>query len=182
MATTKTLLTAEQLAGMPDDGRRLELVKGELVEMPPTGGDHGEASFNIAMLLGIFIKEHHAGKGYGAETGFVISHDPDTVRAPDVAFISRERLQAGPQQGFVTTIPDLVGEVVSPSDTAPTVQAKVEDWLSVGVRIVWVVYPNTRSVVVYQPDMTARVLTYGDTLAGDPVLPGFACKVSELFS
>ena len=104
------------------------------------------------------------------------------MRAPHVAFLSRERiLTHQPQENFLQIAPDLVVEVMSPSDTAHQVQAKVEDWLSAGVRLVWVVYPNTRSVVVYNSQREAKVLTAQETLQGDPVLPGFSCKVSELF-
>ncbi len=182
MATAKTLVTAKELFQLSTDDKKLELVKGEIVEMPPTGGDHGKASFNLAALLGTFIRQHHASEGYGAETGFHISHSPDTVLAPDLAFIARERQPTGPQKGFVTTIPDLVAEVVSPSNSAPSMQAKVEQWLSAGVRLVWVVYPDTRSVVVYNAQREGKLLRADDTLTGDPVLPGFTCKVSEIFS
>jgi Uma2 family endonuclease len=182
MATAKMLITAEQLLHMPSAGKRLELVKGELIEMPPAGGRHGKIASKIDRLLGTFVEKTNAGETFAAETGFRLAHDPDTVRAADVAFISKARLPQGDlPDGFWGIVPDLVVEVMSPSDTAPQVQAKVEDWLSAGVRLVWVVYPNTRSVVVYNAQREARVLATNETLTGEPVLPGFTCKVSELF-
>lgn len=150
--------------------------------MPPAGGRHGQIALRIGRLLGNFVEQGALGETVAAETGFLIARDPDTIHAPDVAFISKDHLPHRElAQGFVDVIPDLVVEVMSLSDTAPQVQAKVEDWLSAGIRLVWVVYPNTRSVVVYNAHREARVLAANETLTGEPVLPGFTCNISELF-
>ncbi len=181
MATAKTLTTAEQLAEMPDDGKRLELVKGELIEMPPTTLEHSHIALKIGAKILLFVEQHDLGIAGVGEPGFTLARNPDTVRAPDVVFVSKERLPQERNRAFLELAPDLVVEVVSPSNSAPYMQAKVEDWLSAGVRLVWVVYPNTRSVVVYNAQREAKLLGVNDTLTGEPVLPGFQCKVSELF-
>ena len=182
MATTQTLLTADDLLRMSADGKRCELIKGELIEMAPSGARHGNSSAAIAMVLGIHNKAHRLGKVFGAETGFRISHDPDTVRAPDAAFVSQSRLPPGSlPPGFLDLAPDLAVEVVSPSDTASHVHQKVEDWLEAGVRLVWVVYPNSGSVMVYRARDDVRMLSANDQLDGGQVLPGFTCPVRDLF-
>lgn len=182
MTTSRTTYTAEDLMRLSSEGKRYELVKGELVEMAPTGGRHGRVSSRIDRRLGHFVEQHGLGELFAAETGFRLSRNPDTVRAPDVAFVARDRLpSADLPVGFPELAPDLVVEVLSPSDTAVQVQAKVEEWLRAGVRLVWVAYPDTRSVVVYRSLSEVTVLGEGDDLQGDPVLPGFSCPVSEIF-
>lgn len=180
MTTEKALLTAEELLRMPDASCRRELIRGEVREKPPAGFQHGTVAMELGSLLATFVRTHRLGKVIAAETGFILQRDPDTVRAPDVAFISQQRLPAGePPTGFPELAPDLVAEVVSPGDT--TKEVKVEEWLRAGVTLVWVVYPSSRSVVVYKSREEVSVLGEEDTLTGDPVLPGFQCQVRELF-
>lgn len=182
MAETRTRMTAGDLLCLPDIGKRYELVRGELVEMVPPGGQHGYVAGNVLYRLRDFIEQHKAGGAvFAAETGFRIGRDPDTVRAPDVAFVAEPRVAQARVAGYPDLAPDLVVEVVSPHDAAGEVQARVEDWLRAGTQLVWVLYPQSRSAVVYRPDGEARVLHAEDTLAGDPALPGFACRVGELF-
>lgn len=182
MAETRTRLTADDLLRLPDTGKRCELVRGELFEMPPSGGEHGYVTSNVLYRLGGFIGQHKVGGAvFAAKTGFRIGRDPDTVRAPDVAFVAEPRVAQARVAGYPDLAPDLVVEVVSPHDAAGEVQARVEDWLRAGTRLVWVLYPQSRSAVVYRPDGQARVLHTDDTLSGDPALPGFACRVGELF-
>lgn len=182
MTSPKTLFTADDLWRLPSDGKRYELVRGELVEMPPAGARHGNVAINLGTLLNAYVRAGDLGKVFAAETAFVLQRHPDTVRAPDAAFVSKERLPSGDlPEGFLEVVPDLVVEVVSPSDTAVDVQRKVEDWLHAGVRLVWVIYPGTRSVAVYRSLADIRLLTEADTLEGDSVLPGFSCLVAELF-
>lgn len=122
------------------------------------------------------------GKISMAETGFLVSRAPDTVRAPDLAFVSKARLPTERVTGWGTVIPDLVVEVVSPSDRATEVREKVEDWLRAGVRLVWVVYPSVRTVDVYRPGSDVRVLGEADVLEGEDVVPGFSLPVRQIFA
>ena len=137
MSAQKTLLTAEELLRLPGTGYRYELVKGELIKMPPAGAEHGGVSIKIASRLNVYVEAHKLGAVFAAETGFWLRRDPDTVRAPDAAFLTQERLSEGRlPKGYFEGAPDLVVEVVSPNDTASEVQAKVEDWLRAGARLV----------------------------------------------
>ncbi|MDT5293894.1 MAG: hypothetical protein QOJ76_774 [Acidobacteriota bacterium] len=182
MGTTLQRLTADELFAMPEDGFRYELVKGELKKMPPAGSEHGAIIFNLSILLGQHIKENNLGQGFGAETGFKISSDPDTVRAADIAFIRRERIpETGIPKNFWQTAPDLAVEVLSPGDTYEEVDEKVEDWLDAGARAVWVVNPRRRSVNVYRSMTDVTRLSDADELEGGDVVTGFRCKVSEIF-
>ena len=182
MSTQQIYVTAEQLLNLSAAGKRCELIKGVLVEMAPTGGRHGRVALRIGRYLGNFVGERDLGEVFAAETGFRLARDPDTVLAPDVAFVSRARLPAGElPEGFPELAPDLVVEVVSPNDTAAAVQQKMERWLRAGVRMAWVVYPDTRSVAVYESVTQVRLFSAEEELVGDPVLPGFTCHVSELF-
>ena len=180
--TTRTLVTADELLQMPDDGRRYELIEGELIEMAPAGFRHTNIGARIIGLLFQHTDKHDLGELMNADGGVFLQRDPDTVRAPDVAFIAKNRLPPeGVPIGFSDTIPDLVVEVVSPSDRAGQVQAKIEQWLEHGVKLVWLVYPERRSIMVYRSQSEVHVLHEGDTLTGDPVLPGFSCPVSKIF-
>lgn len=179
---TKALLTADDLFHLAIPNRRTELVRGELVIMEPSGGEHGEISSAVAALLRPFIKQHQLGKAYSAETGFILSRNPDTVRAPDFAFISNARLpQTEPIKGFIPIAPDLAVEIVLPSDRISEVHAKVCEYLEAGTRLVWVIEPGLRTVTVYRSLTHIRTLTIADALDGEDVLPGFQCRVTELF-
>ena len=183
MAGTGTKMTARDLMLLPDGGgKRYELVEGELREMVPAGARHGRVAANLTILLGQHVRTQRLGIVLAAETGFRISRDPDTVRAPDVSFVSKERVPPeGLPEGYWDLAPDLAVEVVSPSDTAAEVQAKVQAWLEAGVRLVWVVYPGTRFVVVYGSLREISTLTATDALSGGDVVPGFSCSVGEIF-
>lgn len=174
------LVSAEQLARMPLD-YPCELVGGRIVRMSPAGGWHGLVCGRVQDALSAHVNANALGRVLSGETGYLVRSDPDTVRAPDVAFVAEARVAQARVAGYPDLAPDLVVEVVSPHDAAGDVQARVEDWLRAGTRLVWVLYPQSRSAVVYRPDGEARVLHADDTLAGDPALPGFACRVGELF-
>jgi Uma2 family endonuclease len=174
------ITTAEQL--FEANLRHCELVRGELITMAPVGFDHGGIAGNIALALGGFAKPKSLGMVATAETGFRISRDPDTVRAPDVAFVRAERIPRGGVKGFFQGPPDIAVEVVSPTDRASEVLAKVQDWLQAGCGLVWVVDPETRTVTVYRSRSEVAVLTVADTLFGGDVLPGFAVPVAEIFA
>lgn len=183
MSTTSTLATADELFMLPDDGFRYELVKGEVRRMPPAGSEHGAVAVNITILIAQFVKAHGLGVVFGAKTGFKIASEPDTVRAPDLAFIRRERIPAeGIPRGYWPGAPDLAVEVISPGDTYTEVEEKVSDWLSADTRMVLVLNPRTRTVTVYTSQTHIMRLTEADTLTGGEVLPGFSCQVADLFA
>lgn len=180
MATT-TLLTAEEFLAFPETLHKPELVQGEVVEMAPVGGYHSDTQRKLAMLMGL-----HVDRGdYGAlvvELGFRLAADPDTVRAPDVSFIAAEQLRTMPlSAGFYPGYPDIAAEVVSPGDTVTQLDAKVQDYLDAGTRLVWVVNPGTRSVTVYSPGGQVRLLSADDALTGGAVLPDLEIPVRDLF-
>ena len=183
MTTAKKLLTADDLLAMPDDGNRRELIRGELIEMPPAGDDHGLVGNEVSWRMSGFVNERGLGKGRMAETGFWIERQPDTVRAPDYAYISYERMAQRPAgRGFAEVIPDLVLEVVSPDDSARYVAEKIRMWLEVGVRLALVVYPQAQEILAHHDDGSVQRFGMGDTLTCEPVLPGFACPVADIFT
>lgn len=182
MATTQMLITAEQFAEMPaaDDGAQYELIRGALVEMTPASPRHGEVCNAIGTLIYVFVKQGGLGRVAVNDPGIITERDPDTVRGPDVAFWSRERLAELPNK-FTSVPPDLAVEVVSPSDTHRRVLEKVLHFLDHGVRLVWVVDPEERIATVYRSRQEVRILGETEELGGEDVLPGFSCRVSELF-
>jgi len=180
MATTEHITTAEQLLYAPGLGR-CELLRGELVMMSPSGSEHGSVVVNVTAPLAVFVKENRLGKVFGAETGFQIGHDPDTVRAPDVAFVHAERIGERLSKGFFQGPPDLAVEVVSPHDRAAEVLAKTQEWLDAGCRRVWVIDPQTHTITVYESREKTVVLRIGDQLRGEDVVPGFRLPVAEVF-
>jgi Uma2 family endonuclease len=183
MRTLKTLFTAEELLHLPTNGRRLELVKGKVYEMPPAGARHGDVAMEIGARLRTHVRARQLGRVFAAETGFILRRNPDTVRAPDASFVASERLPAGGlPAGFLELAPDLAVEVVSPSDTGREVREKVADWLRAGTRLVWVINPATRSATVYRSVDDFQELSEDESLDGGGVLPGFTCQLGELFS
>lgn len=177
------LLTIEEFERLPDDGFRTELVRGRVVREPPAGMDHGEIGNHLAFLITGFVRRHGLGKVYNADTGFVLFENPPTVRAPDVAFVSRSRLPSPEESiSFGRLAPDLVVEVLSPSNTAAAILDKVEDYLEAGTRLVWVVEPRRQSITVYRSRNDIRLLGENDELEGYDVIPGFSLQVSEVFA
>lgn len=180
--TTANPVTAEQLLAMADDGFRYELVKGELIRMSPTGHEHGIIAMRIAAPLYNYIRNRNLGNFYASETGFILASNPDTVRAPDGAFVRRERIEkAGPVKGYWTGAPDLAIEVLSPSDAEVAAEAKVPGWLKAGTLAVWVVSPKRRTESVYRSSADVSILTDKDILDGADVVPGFQMWVKEIF-
>jgi Uma2 family endonuclease len=172
------ITTAEKLLRAGDIGR-CELVQGQLIMMNPTGGEHGRISYEIAYLLGQHVRPRKLGTIFAAETGFILSRDPDTVRAPDVAFVRAGR--GCDTKGFIPGAPDLAVEVLSPDDRPGYVKDKVAEWLEAGASAVWVVDPRTRTVTVHEPRQKPQALREGDTLRAGGVLPGFELAVREIF-
>lgn len=176
-------VTADQLFEMPRDGMRRELVRGELRQLPPTGFEHGKIVVRITSPLDRHVDENRLGVVVGAETGYLIARDPDTVRAPDVSFVSQRRLdEVGVTKKFFPAAPDLAVEVLSPGDTVFDVDEKVGEWLASGVRLVWVVNPKRRSIAVYHSLEDVKILLENDDLDGEDVVPGFRLRIADIFT
>jgi Uma2 family endonuclease len=173
--TVTSLMTADELLRMPDDGYRYELVQGELRKMSPPGADHGDVAAAIIMSLRSYVKEKRLGKVY-AETGFRLAREPDTVRAPDAAFVRRERVVK--TERYFEGPPDVAFEVVSPNDTYTEVEEKTQEWLRAGTQAVVVVNPRTKTARVNRP---GRTETLTDAIAVDDVIPGWRMPFSEVF-
>ena len=182
-AAQHNLLTADDLTKQPDDGTRYELVKGVLRKMPPAGFEHGICAAEIGSRLNVHVRTHQLGYVCGAETGFKIAQNPDTVRAPDAAFVQQASIeQQGVVKGYWEGAPDLAVEVISPGDTYAEVAEKVEEWLTAGCTMVWVINPRRETVEVYRSDEDFTVLRGTDTLDGGDVVEGFQCQVQDIFA
>ncbi|HZO30295.1 MAG TPA: Uma2 family endonuclease [Chloroflexota bacterium] len=182
MAITPGLMTWQELAQLPDDGMRYELVRGVLRTMPPPKFPHGRLARKIGRSLDHHVESAGLGEVYMNEFGYLLTTRPDTVRAPDVAFLSTRRLaEARDITDYFPGSPDLVVEVVSPSDRLTEVARKVAEWLEHGARLVFVVNPRQRNVAVYRPGQPIRVLGIEDTLSGEDVVPGWSMAVGDLF-
>lgn len=185
MATvTQRLITAEEFRRMPEraDGSKQELVRGVTLTMPQPGFQHGLCQLRVGGLLDQYVRTHGLGR-VTVESGLITERDPDTVRGPDVAYWSAQRLPLDEiPEGYPQVPADLCVEVVSPSDPHHAVHEKVLEYLDHGVRMVWVVDPESRSVTLYRSPQQVRILREADTLSGDDVLPGFSCPVAELFT
>jgi len=174
------LLTADELQHVYVPDKRVELVRGLLVVRELPGMRHARVAMDLALALGAHVRAAALGRVY-AEAGFKLASNPDTVRGPDIAFISRGRIPDPEPTGFAGFAPDLVVEVISPGDRAGEVLAKVADWLSAGTRLVWVLDPARRVARVYRADGTEQILTADESLDGGDVVPGFSCPVGEIF-
>ncbi len=183
MEVVRREVAAEELLRIPDYGFRYELVRGELRRLTPAGNVHGRVAMNVAWPLAQYVKAHDLGTVYAAETGFKLATDPDTVRAPDVAFVSRQRVEAvGEVEGYWPGAPDLAVEVISPSDSHVEVEEKVFDWLEAGTKMVLAVNPRRRSVTLYRSQSDITILTGTDILDGNDVVPGFQLTLREIFA
>lgn len=183
MSTTTQLFTAEQLLRLPDDGSRRELVEGVLTKMPPTGFEHGAVTVNLTFLLTAHVRAGNLGVVLAAETGFKLASNPDTVLAADISFVRREEVERiGPTRKFWPGAPDLAVEVMSPDDGMRRTNEKAQMWLDHGARLVWAVNPKRREVYAYRPGEEVLVLSENDTLDGGEIVPGFRCRVGEIFA
>ena len=182
-AAQQRLLTADDLAKQPDDGTRYELVKGVLRKMPPAGFEHGICAAEIGSRLNVHVRTHQLGYVCGAETGFKIAQNPDTVRAPDAAFVSQASIERqGIVRGYWERAPDLAVEVISPGDTYAEVAGKVDEWLTAACAMVWVINPRRETVEVYRENEDFTLLHGNDTLDGGDVVEGFQCRVQDIFA
>ena len=181
-AAIPKLMTAEEFAMMPDDDMRHELVNGEIIELSgPPMPPHGRAQSKTYGALERFVEPRGLGEAF-VETGFLISSDPDTVRAPDVALVLADRLpDSDLPSAYFPFAPDIAVEVVLRSDTLSTARQRALMWLDAGSALVWMLFPESRSVTVYRPNGDITALGEDDVLDAAPVLDGFSVKVSELF-
>jgi Uma2 family endonuclease len=180
MPPPAALMTADDLLHANIPNKRTELVRGVLRVREPAGFLHGRVALNLGGELRAHVKATDAGTVLAAETGFKLQTDPDTVRAPDVAFVAKGREPPPQATGFAPLAPDLVAEVLSPEDRPGEVLAKVADWLSAGTRLVWVVDPVRRVARVYRQDGSESIVTAEGALDGEDVLPGFACPLETI--
>ena len=172
-------MTAAELERFDVPGKWTELIRGRLVVREPPGSYHGQVAAKLLFLLGQHVYGRNLGTLTAQDTGFRIESDPDTVRAPDVAFISKERQPHIPPRGYAPFAPDLTAEILSPDDRPGGVLSKVGDWLDAGTQIVWVIDPLRREARVYRADGTQSTVTEADALDGETVLPGFSCRLAE---
>lgn len=181
MATTR-LMTADELLELTGP-ERYELLRGELLEMSPTGWEHTNIGYRIGRIVGNFVYDHNLGDLATADGGFRLESDPDTVFSPDFAFVRADRLPPPSERiGFLSLAPDLVVEVLSPSDRPGQVATKISTYQVFGVQTIWLVDPREQSVTVYALGQVPYRVAADETLDGGDVLPGFAVQVGEFFS
>lgn len=186
MAIQERIYTADDLWDLShraeNDDKRFELSAGRLIEMVLAGGEHGGVAYEFGWVIGSFVRERRLGYMTASETGFVLHRNPngrDTVRAPDGGFIMRERLPDGLPRGYIPLAPDLAIEVVSPTDKAEEIRAKIEDYIRFGVRLFVFVYPASRRADVYVKG-EMHTLAEDDTLDFGEVLPGLTVQFRDL--
>jgi len=176
-------MTAEELLHVPDDGMRRELLAGVVRVMEPAGFGHGRVAATIGRLLSTHVHAHGVGVALAAETGFVLATDPDTVRAPDAAFVRRERIEAlGDTLKFWPEAPDLAVEVISPSDSFSDVERKALQWLAAGTRLVLVADPVRRTITAYRGPGDIRIHDESETVDASAAVPGWSLSVADAFS
>ena len=182
MTTVKPkLLTADDLLRLHSRGVKGELVRGALHETMPSGLRHGKIAMRLGGRMDAHVEPAGLGHVFGSDAGVLLETDPDTVREPDVAYVSAERLPLNAVvDGYCPVPPDLVVEIKSPSDSEREVDDKATMWLDFGVRMALVINPETQTIRVRQPNRPTITLTINDTLDGGEVLPGFTCPVRDI--
>ena len=178
---TRGVMTADELLTLDLPGKSTELVRGLLVVREPPSTHHGRIQSTLNVLVGSYVRAQALGAVFGQDTGFRIRSDPDTVRAPDLAFVHRDRTALIAPRGYAALAPDFVAEVLSPDDRPGEVLIKVGEWLDAGVILVWVIDPDGRTAAVYRADGSVAIVASDAELDGEGVLPGFSCALSELF-
>lgn len=175
------LLTANDLLALEQTGKSTELVRGKLIVREPPSTYHGRVQGILHVLVGAYVRAHELGAVFGQDTGFKIASDPDTVRAPDLAFVERTRVAGIGRHGYAALAPDLVAEILSPDDRPGEVLTKVGEWLDAGVRLVWVIDPDRQVATVYRDDGSVMTVSSESPIDGEAVLRGFTFRLSELF-
>jgi Uma2 family endonuclease len=182
MARQKTLITAEQLLRMRDDGQAYELLDGVLVEMSPPGGRHGAVGGNAYFLLRGYLDAQDLGTVL-PEIGVLLARYPDRVRAPDVCVLLGKHVSAADfPYGYLEHVPEFIIEVASPNDRPAEIRRKVDEWLRSGARLVWLIDPAERTIFAYRSDEPVRIYREGDSVDGAPVLPDFRVAVAAFFA
>jgi Uma2 family endonuclease len=183
MAIGTALMTAEEYTALPDSfDVPTELVKGALVKMPPVRPRHGEICLRIGHFLQSYLNVHPIGRVVCNDSGVITERDPDTVRGADVAYYSFERVPKGPlPDGLLDVSPDMVFEVLSPSDRWSEVQTKMAKYLDAGVRAVCIADDDTRSIHVFRPDRPLQVFRADDEFTLPEILGDFRVKVQRFF-
>ena len=175
-------MTADELIRLPRGQFRYELINGELKTMSPSGHTHGRVTMRLSAPLAQFVWDNKLGEVYGAETGFKLTSNPDTVLAPDIAFISVERFKKGSQvKGYWPGPPDLAVEVLSPAESERKVKIKIGQWFEFGTQEVWIVDPRKATVVVYRSPSDSTTFSKSESLKGGEILPGFSIELTRLF-
>lgn len=180
--TRTALLTAEDLPFLPSREGPCELVAGKLLRRPPHGETHGLVAGEVLYHLYRFVREYGLGRVFSTGTGFVLARDPDTVRGPDVAFVSAERLATPRGRGFYFEgAPDLAVEVITPDDAELDVAPKVRDYLGAGARAVWVVDTALQALIVHRSGRPPETSSRNDTVDGGAAVPGYRLPVRDIF-
>ena len=179
---TQNLTTAEELERLDLPGKSTELIRGHLVVREPPGTRHGIIAATLCYFLADFVRRNQLGAVSAQDTGFKIETNPDTVRAPDVAYLSKDRMSAVARRGYAPVAPDLIAEIVSPDDRPGELLAKVAAWLEAGTRLAWVIDPERTVARVYRADGSMATIGLEGSIDGEDVLPGFSCALSEILS
>ena len=177
----RSTYTAEELFASPSDWH-YELIQGKLRSLDmPTGAIHGRVTATFSARVQVFVEDNQLGECFAAETGFLIEQNPDTVLAPDFAFVARAKLPEPLPGGYVRAIPDLVLETRSPNDRPREISEKVREWLVAGVQVVLELNPAKQALTVYRPHADPEILTRESVFDGGTVLPGFTLPLTRLF-
>jgi len=175
-------MTADELLRNDVPHKSTELVRGVLVVREPSGGWHGHLSQRLGFLLGQHVYPQQSGMLFGQDTGFLIERDPDTVRAPDLAFVAAARAATIGRHGYVPFAPDLAVEILSPGDRPGDMLEKVAQWLTAGTRLVWVIDPDRGNARVHRADGSIDIVPGSGALDGEDVLPGFSCRLADFLA
>lgn len=180
-------ITIKDIEAMEAHGMMREIVDGQwvdVVEEKMAGELHGAIATNLIILLGSYVKTHRLGRVYPADTTYILENDAHGVqlmRLPDVSFVAADRVKTQNRETYYQLAPDLAIEIISPSERAVDMRAKLNDYLRSGVRQVWQVYPETQEIVVHLADQTVHTYSLGQTIPGADVLPGFELSVADVF-
>lgn len=182
MATTLKITTAEELEAIPDDGFRYELIRGELIRMSPAGAGHGTVAFLFGFHLANYLIPRKLGRCYTADTGFALAKSPDTVFAPDFSYVHVDRLAliANPLV-YIEVPPDLVLDVLSPTDRIVKLKQKARAWLDFGTRVVVTINPRNRETSIYRSGAEVQILTADETIELPDIAPGWSLPLRKLF-